>query len=54
MNLEKAMGAILTAGALVVVTVMALRGDQAASGAMLSILSAGVGYYLRGKVQAAS
>jgi hypothetical protein len=44
---------LLTLGALVVVGVLALRGSEAALGALIGILSAATGYLLRAKVSEA-
>jgi hypothetical protein len=40
-------------GALVVVSILALRGSEAALGALLSILSAATGFLMRGRVEPA-
>lgn len=37
--------------ALGIVSVLALRGHEAAAGALIGTVSAGVGFYLRGRVQ---
>lgn len=41
----------MVAIALVVVSVLALRGNEPAAGALMSVLAGGVSYFLRGKVE---
>ena len=44
-----ALGIVLIA--LLVVARMALNGNEAAIGALIGVVSAGVGYFLRGKIE---
>lgn len=39
--------------ALLAVSWLALHGDEAAKGAIIGVVSAGVGFFLRGKIEAA-
>jgi hypothetical protein len=44
---------VMVAAALVVVSYLAFTGSEAAQGALISILAAGTGYFMRGRVQRA-
>lgn len=51
MNRITELGALsMVAVALAVVSILALRGHEAATGALIGVVSAGVGFFLRGKV----
>lgn len=43
---------LMVLAALAVVSILALRGNEAAAGALIGVLSGGTGFFLRGKVQA--
>lgn len=43
---------VMVAAALGVVSYLALTGSEQAQGAMIGVLTAGVGFYLRGRVEA--
>ena len=52
MTLDKEWGSLLMViVALGVVSWLALHGSEAAAGAMIGVLSSGVGYFLRGRVE---
>lgn len=42
----------MVAVALAVVSILAYTGNEQAQGSLISVVSAGVGYFLRGKVEA--
>ncbi len=50
-NLERATAMGMVAVAMLVVAWRTLQGFEQAEGNLISVLSAGIGYYLRGKVQ---
>lgn len=48
--LKDVLASVIAVVALIVVGVLALRGQDAAAGAFITTLAASVGWYLRGKV----
>lgn len=50
-NVEKMTAVGMVAVAMMVVAWRALLGFEQAEGALISVLSAGIGYYLRGRIQ---
>lgn len=42
---------VMVAVALVVVSILAYQGNEPALGALIGVVAAGVGYFLRGKVE---
>lgn len=51
-QLRDIVAAVMVLGALIVVGWLAFHGHEAATGAMIGVMTAGVGWYLRGKVEA--
>lgn len=51
LTFERAIGALLATGALVAVMIAALmQGNEQAMGALVAVLAAAVGYFLRGRI----
>ena len=48
--IKECVAAAIVLVSVVVISTLALRGDSSAAGALISVVSAGVGWYLRGKV----
>ena len=51
MKLREAVGAVMVGMAMVVIAWLAFHGHEAATGALIGVVSAGVSWYLRGKVR---
>lgn len=54
MKVEELGGLVMVIIALLVISVIALKGSETAVGALIGILSSGGAFYLRGKVQVPS
>ena len=51
MKLREIVGAAMVLGAMLVVAWLSFHGHEAATGALIGVVSAGVSWYLRGKVR---
>ena len=49
--IQKVGGLIMVVGAGAVIGWLALQGNESAAGALIGVVSAGTGFYLRGKVE---